>query len=95
MGKSKIVQIFQNKYLTAQFENDEIIFAITVEDVQFFAKQKMGRLLDYSEMYSVKKGVEWGLDYWDYVIKEAISNLPKSEDEGNIKDQEDNNEKLK
>ena len=79
MEKTKIIEIFRNKSLTDKLDEDEIIYAITVEDVQRIAKQKMGRLLDYTEIYSVKKGIEWGLDNWDEIIKVAISNLPSRE----------------
>ena len=80
MGKIKIVEIWQNKRLTEKLEEDEIIFALTVADVQQLAQQKLGRSLDFFEMHSVKKGVEWGLDYWDDVIKVAIDNLPAKEE---------------
>ena len=80
MGKTKIVEIWQNKHLTEKLEEDEIIFALTVADVQELARRKLGRTLDFYEMHSVKKGVEWGLDYWDDIIKVAIDNLTYNEE---------------
>ena len=80
MGKTKIKKVFQNKYLTDKLEKDEIVFAITVADVQFFAEQELGRKLNYEEMYSVQKGVEWGIDVWDEVVKVAIEDLPLNEE---------------
>ena len=89
MEKTKIIEIFRNKFLTDKLDEDEIIYAITVEDVQSIAKQKMGRLLDYTEIYSVKKGIEWGLDNWDEIIKVAIGNLPSRELEEDIDENDD------
>lgn len=89
MEKTKIIEIFRNKFLTDKLDEDEIIYAITVEDVQRIAKQKMGRLLDYTEIYSVKKGIEWGLDNWDEIIKVAIGNLPSRELEEDIDENDD------
>jgi hypothetical protein len=85
--KIKIVR--ENKHLTEQLDEDEIIYAITVADVQFWAEKVLGRVLDYDEMYSVRKGVEWGMDYWDEVVREAINNLPKKEEEVFDEDEDD------
>ena len=92
MGKTKPIEIFRNKHLTDKLEEDKIIFAITVADVQHFAEQKLGKLLHYSEMYSVQKGVEWGLDNWGYIIKAAIDNLPTEEDDEELEDWEEDSE---
>lgn len=80
MGKTKTIEILRNKHLSKKLEADEIIFAMTVADVQGIAEQKLGRLLNFNEMHSVRKGVEWGLDNWDDIIKVAIDNLPSQED---------------
>jgi len=77
--KIKIVR--ENKHLTEKLEEDEIIYVISVADVQFLAERVLDRQLDYDEMYSVKKGVEWGMDYWDEVVIAAIKNLPQKKDE--------------
>ena len=42
-------------------QSNEIIFAITKEDLQFEAKEKMGRELTDEEIRIAKKGLEWGL----------------------------------
>lgn len=89
MVKTKIIEVRENKHLTEKLEEDEIVFALTVADVQYFAEQKLGRTLDYDEMHSVKKGVEWGLDYWDDVIKVAIDNLPSREEDINVEETEE------
>lgn len=88
MGKTKTVEIFRNKHLTDKLEEDEIIFAMTVADVQCIAEQRLGRLLNYDEMYSVRKGVEWGMDNWDDILKIAIDELPAEE----VNVEEKNNE---
>ena len=86
MGKPKTIDTFRNKHLTEKLEEDEIIFAMTVADVQGIAEQKLGRLLNYDEMYQVRKGVEWGMDNWDDIIKIAIDTLPLEDVETNEND---------
>jgi len=81
MGDSKTIEIFRNKHLTEKLDEDEIIFAMTVADVQGVAEQVLGRLLNYDEMYQVRKGVEWGMDNWDDIIKVAIDTLSLGNDE--------------
>lgn len=51
------------------------IFTIPVEDVQYLAKEKFGRKLDFYELEQVKKGVEFGLECWEGVVKYALSDL--------------------
>ncbi|MBL7197301.1 MAG: hypothetical protein ISS47_04330 [Candidatus Omnitrophica bacterium] len=51
------------------------IFVVPVEDVQYLARQKFGRQLNADELYQVKKGVEFGLEYWEDVVKYALSDL--------------------
>lgn len=41
--------------------DDDILFAITVEDLQEFAMDKIGRTLTEEELHIAKKGLEWGL----------------------------------
>jgi hypothetical protein len=84
---SKIKIISENKYLSEKLEEDEIIYAISVADVQFWAEKVLGRLLDYDEMCSVRKGVEWGMEYWDEVVREAINNLPQKKVEVSDEDE--------
>ncbi|MDD2285760.1 MAG: hypothetical protein PHQ11_10225 [Paludibacter sp.] len=42
-------------------KSNEIIFAITKEDLQFEAKERIGRELTEEEIYIAKKGLESGL----------------------------------
>ena len=53
----------------------EVVFILTMEDVTNCAKE-----MDIPEeaitddvFYQVKKGVEFGLEYWSEVVKTAIS----------------------
>ena len=59
----------------------ENIFVVPVEDVQYLAMKKFGRKLDADELYQVKKGVEFGLEYWEGVVKYALSDLEISKKE--------------
>lgn len=69
---------FVYKSLSEKLENDEYIYAISVEDVQTFAQEMLGRKLDFYEMDRVKDGVEWGMIDWDTIVKTAISELDNS-----------------
>ena len=93
MGKTKVFEVFRNKHLTDKLEGDEIIFAVTVAEVQCIAEPLLGRLLKYGEMHSVQKGVEWGMDYWDDIIKISIDDLPSKEEDEETKDLEEDDEK--
>ena len=42
-------------------EEEEILFVITVADVQHWAEEKLGRRLTYEELQIVKDKLEWGL----------------------------------
>jgi len=54
--------------------NDNI-FVITKEDVQSIAQKRFGRKLNVEELEQVQKGVEFGLECWEEVVIEAISEL--------------------
>jgi len=41
--------------------NDNIIFQITIEDLQNEAMEKIGRELTDDEIHTAKKAIEWGL----------------------------------
>ena len=51
----------KNAYLCSMKQNDDILFAITVEDLQNEAKERIGRKLSEEEICIAKKGIEWGL----------------------------------
>ena len=42
-------------------EEEEILFVITVADVQHWAEEKLGRWLTYEELQIAKDKMEWGL----------------------------------
>jgi len=42
-------------------EEEEILFVITVADVQHWAEEKLGRRLTYEELQVVEDKLEWGL----------------------------------
>ena len=42
-------------------EEEEILFVITVADVQHWADEKLGRRLTYEELQISKYKLEWGL----------------------------------
>ena len=51
------------------------VFWIPVEDVQRIAKERIGRKLNIYELERVQKGVEFGLECWEDVVKDAIDEL--------------------
>lgn len=53
------------------------IFVISSEDVQNLAVSHIGRELTPSELARVKKGLNFGLDSWEYVATVAIDELTK------------------
>jgi hypothetical protein len=50
----------------------KVVFQILEADVQEVARHKVRRLLTEDELYSVKKGVEGGLCFWEQVVTSAI-----------------------
>lgn len=51
------------------------IFEIPIEDVQYIAKNKIGRKLTVEELKRIKSGVEFGLECWEDVVLTAIEDL--------------------
>lgn len=61
-----------SQYITEQLKVEELVYAINVWDIQTLAKERIGRELTFSEMNSVKKGIEWGFFDWFDVVNVAI-----------------------
>jgi len=66
-------------------KDSENIFAISVEWVQLEAERMVNRRLTDDELYSVKKGIEWGLTtsidiVFETAITEAVSQNPNFEE---------------
>ncbi len=55
--------------------NMKDIFVLSVEDVQYLARKKIGRELTIEELELVQKGVEFGLECWEEVVLTAIDEL--------------------
>ncbi len=54
-------------------ENLQVIYPITVEDLQDDAVRRIGRKLNDDELHTAKKCVEWGLSsIVDITLKSAI-----------------------
>jgi len=59
-------------------KNDEIIFSVTVEDLQNEATNRIGRKLTDDELHIAKNGIEAGLLFdIETVIKTAIEEAIK------------------
>lgn len=62
-----------------EINQDEIIFQISRKDIQYEAKEKIGRELSDDEILLTKKGLEWGLltgidIIYDTIFSEIIVN---------------------
>lgn len=53
----------------------DYVFKIGIDDVQYAARTKIGRALTIEELEQVRKGVEFGLEYWEDVVICAIEEL--------------------
>ncbi len=51
------------------------IFVISKKDVQDIALRKFGEKLSIEELEQIKKGIEFGLEYWEEVVIDAISEV--------------------
>ncbi len=51
------------------------IFVISKKDVQDIALRKFGEKLSIEELEQVKKGIEFGLECWEEVVIDAISEV--------------------
>ena len=62
-----------------EINQDEIIFQISKKEIQYEAKEKIGRELSDDEILVAKKGLEWGLltgidIIYDTIFSEIIVN---------------------
>lgn len=53
----------------------DYIFRIDVDDVQYIARERIGRELTDDELYTVQKGVQFGLECWEDVVTYAIKDV--------------------
>ncbi|MCL2025801.1 MAG: hypothetical protein FWG92_03245 [Leptospirales bacterium] len=66
--------------------DDNIIFSITIDDLQNESMERIGRKLTDEEIPYAKKGVEWGLGditldmTYDTIFNEIIKELEENED---------------
>jgi len=51
------------------------IFVISKKDVQDIALKRFGEKLSIEELEQAKKGIEFGLECWEEVVIEAISEV--------------------
>jgi len=51
------------------------LFVVSSIDAQNVAQRKIGRKLSVEELDRVKSGLEFGLEYWEDVIKYAIDEI--------------------
>ncbi len=64
--------LVKNKDMETQ-ENMEVIYPITIGDLQDGAVKRIGRKLNDDELHTAKKCVEWGLSsVTDITLKSAI-----------------------
>ena len=61
--------------ITADKVEQRPIFTITSEEVQKIAKEVIGRELTEEELRRVKKGIEFGLECWEDVVRAAIEGV--------------------
>ena len=80
------------KHLSDKLDEDEVVFAIIVNYIQTIAEQMGRKPLNYSEMDSVRKGIELGLDFWYDIVKVAINNLPSEDEDLEDIEEDDDNE---
>lgn len=51
------------------------LFVISSKDIQYLAEKKIGRKLTVEELELVKKGLEFGLEYWEEVVNTTIDEV--------------------
>ena len=70
--------------MTTDKQDSEVIFSITIEDLQNEATNQIGRRLTEYELHSAKKGIECGLSFdietvFQTAIEESVEENRKTE----------------
>ena len=74
-----VKRLVSGKYAIEADESERALFVLTVADAQFEAMRLIGRKLSDSELYRVGKGLQFGLECWDEVMKTAIIEIENIE----------------
>jgi len=53
------------------------LFTISIGDIQDVAVQRIGRKLTAEELRRVKKGLQSGLGFWEYMAEVAIDEVTR------------------
>jgi len=56
-------------------ERNDILYAITVDDIQYHAMMKIGRELTDDELEIAQEGYDWGLDICFFDVSDEILNI--------------------
>lgn len=73
--ESKTKNIYENKFLSEKLYGNEIVYSISVADIQEIANDTFKRDLDLVEIREIQKRIESGFYDWDFIIKNAIMDL--------------------
>ena len=57
---------------------EKILFCLVEADAQEVAKEQIGRELTEEELYQVQKGLEFGFEFWEEVMRTAIEETVKT-----------------
>ncbi len=55
------------------------VFKITEEDVQFSAKNRIGRKLSVEELKGVERHLRYALEDWGNILGNIVARFPKDE----------------
>lgn len=58
---------------------ERILFVLTEEEAHLLTEEKIGRRLTDEELEQVQKGLEFGLEFWEEVMRIAIDEAVKEE----------------
>lgn len=74
-----VKRLVSGKHEIEADESERALFVLTVADAQFEAMRLIGRKLSDSELYRVAKGLQFGLECWNEVMKTAIIEIENIE----------------